>query len=73
MSLSKCFLPFCDHEYVNRGDNAENCQEVAYDFAIKFSEWLIHQDITSREVGFYVNCFGEIVSTKDLLTEFTKL
>ena len=39
-NLEKRFLPFCDHEYANREDNAVNCAEVADEFAIGFAEWL---------------------------------
>ena len=39
MTLADKFKPYCDHEYANREDNAENCVEVAEAFAIAFWEW----------------------------------
>lgn len=39
-SLASRFLPFCDHEYANREDNAENCAEEADKYAIEFVEWV---------------------------------
>lgn len=39
MKLFEKFLPYCDHEYANREDNAWNCEEVADEFAIDFYEW----------------------------------
>lgn len=39
MKLIDKFLPYCDH------DNAENCVDVAKDFAIGFAEWLSDNNI----------------------------
>lgn len=41
MTLRDKFLPFCDNEYANREDNAENCVDVADDYAVEFAEWLM--------------------------------
>ena len=39
MTLAEKFKPFCDHEYANREDNAENCVDIARETAIAFTEW----------------------------------
>jgi hypothetical protein len=72
MELEKRFLPFCDHEYANREDNSFNCVDVADEYAVKFAEWIIRQDITSKGIGFYVNYIGDLVTTKELLELFKR-
>ena len=37
--LEKIFLPYCDHEYANREDNAANSAEEAVAFTIGFVKW----------------------------------
>ena len=69
-NLEKRFLPYCDHEYANREDNAANCAEEAIDIAVLFAEWVLRQDITSRGIGLYVNYVGEIITTKDLFKQY---
>jgi hypothetical protein len=39
---------------------------------IKFSSWILLQDITSRGEGNYVNTDGKIVTVKDLFEQFKK-
>jgi hypothetical protein len=39
MTLKEKFIRYCDHEYANREDNAENCIDLADKFAIEFAEW----------------------------------
>ena len=41
MKLEEQFLPYCDHEYANRLDNAENCVDVANEYITNFNNWLI--------------------------------
>ena len=38
-NLAKRFLPYGDHEYANREDNAANCADEADKYAIEFLEW----------------------------------
>lgn len=64
------FLPFCDHEFANREDNAANCTEISLEISINFSEWLFREHITSIGIGQYVNYTGEIVTTKDLFMKY---
>jgi len=37
---------------------------------VKFSSWILLQDITSRGEGNYVNTYGKIVTVKDLFEQF---
>lgn len=37
--LENIFLPYCDHEFANREDNATNCADEADKYAIEFCEW----------------------------------
>lgn len=68
MKLTDYFLPYCDHEYGNREDNAENCVEVAEDFAIGFSMWLLlNQDY---EIDFEEKDPNEVM--KQLLEIYKK-
>jgi hypothetical protein len=39
---------------------------------VKFSSWILLQDITSRGEGNYVNTNGKIVTVKDLFEQFKK-
>ena len=40
MKLEDKFLPYCDHEYANREDNAANCVDVANEHARHFAQWI---------------------------------
>lgn len=42
MTLEDKFLPYCDHEYGNREDNAANCADVANEHAVSFAAWIIN-------------------------------
>jgi len=70
IKIDKKFLPYCDHEYANREDNAANCTEELIEISISFTEWVLRQDITSRGIGFYVNYIGETITTKDLFKQY---
>jgi len=39
MTLKEKFHPYCDNEFQDKEQNAENCVDVAYEFAIGFAEW----------------------------------
>ena len=49
MTLEQKFLPYCDHEYGNREDNAANCAEEANEYAIDFALWVIKGNISILE------------------------
>lgn len=38
--LEDRFLPYCDHEYANREDNAANCADEANEHAIAFAKYI---------------------------------
>tara|TARA_R110000868_G_scaffold404243_1_gene682197 strand:+ start:555 stop:764 length:210 start_codon:yes stop_codon:yes gene_type:complete len=39
MTLKEQFYPYCDNEYSDKWVSAENCEDVADEFAIGFAEW----------------------------------
>lgn len=68
MDLQKRFLPYCDHEYANREDNAFNCVEVAEEYAVEFSKWLIRKcDFQKHGVWLYK---GMEMTNEELLEIF---
>lgn len=40
MTLKEKFYPYCDNEYYEKWTSAENCEDVADEFAIGFAEWV---------------------------------
>jgi hypothetical protein len=40
MTLLEKFYPYSDNEYSEKWTNAENCEDVADEFAIGFAEWI---------------------------------
>jgi hypothetical protein len=56
MTLKEKFYPYSDNEYSEKWTNAENCEDVADEFAIGFGEWLeklhweIYYNTTAREL-----------------------
>ena len=40
MTLKEKFYPYCDNEYSEKWASAENCEDVADEFAIGFADWL---------------------------------
>lgn len=67
VTLQEQFLPYCDHQFANREDNAVNCIEVAYNFAIGFAEWLRQK--TSQVKGDRYKLYSdfEIYNLQELL------
>ena len=57
--LEKRFLPYCDHEYANRQDNAANCADVADKYAIEFIKWVFEN--TQEFDDLVVNCFQNCI------------
>lgn len=51
MTLKEKFYPYCDNEFQDKEQNAENCVDVAYEFAIGFAEWYEYQLITKGLFG----------------------
>jgi hypothetical protein len=50
MTLKEKFYPYCDNEYSDKWVSAENCEDVADEFAIGFASWFI---LYYREEAFY--------------------
>ena len=44
MTLKEKFYPYCDNEYSEKWVSAENCEDVAEDFAIEFHKWMMLND-----------------------------
>ena len=40
MTLKEKFYPYCDNEYSDKWVSAENCEDVADEFAIGFAEFI---------------------------------
>ena len=69
MTLKEKFYPYCDNEYSEKWASAENCEDVAEDFAIEFGKWLNNQVINSS--GKHHNLLGSSKITQ-LLPIFKK-
>jgi len=41
MKLKEKFYPYSDNEYSEKWTNAENCEDVADEFAIGFAGWFL--------------------------------
>jgi hypothetical protein len=57
-------FPFTSKQYI------KEYAEITEDFAIKFAEWLLWQDITSRGKGNFVCADGVQRTTAELLQIF---
>lgn len=53
--LASRFLPYCDHEYANREDNAWNCEDEADKYAIEFLEWCNNHSDDDWKYGKFRN------------------
>jgi hypothetical protein len=53
--------------------NANQCEQIADDYAIEFAEWLLWQDITSRGKNNFICADGIKRNTKELLQIFKKI
>jgi hypothetical protein len=60
MKITEKFYPYCDNEYQEKWIAAENCEDIADEYAIQFADWLIKNQI------YYFQ------SLKELLKEFKK-
>jgi len=49
MTLKEKFYPYSDNEYSEKWTNAENCEDVADEFAIEFGEYL--DSLTYQDMG----------------------
>ena len=62
MKLKEKFYPYSDNEYSEKWVSAENCEDVADEFAIGFGEYL--DSLTAQDMG--------ILSVKELLEIYKK-
>jgi hypothetical protein len=44
MTLKEKFYPYCDNEYSEKWVSAENCEDIAEEFAIEFHNWMRSND-----------------------------
>jgi len=77
MTLKEKFIGYCDHQYANREDNAENCVEIADDYAIEFAEWMAlsctqMQKILSQKAKYFHLIKRDYFTAKELLEIFKK-
>jgi hypothetical protein len=76
MTLKEKFNPYCDNLFSSKEVNAENCVDVADDYAIEFSEWCASKYMKLHSV--WCPIFGDQrnkdnwKTTKDLLEQFKK-
>ena len=62
MKLKEKFYPYSDNEYSEKWVSAENCEDVADEFAIGFGEYL--DSLTAQDMG--------TLSIKELLIIYKK-
>jgi hypothetical protein len=51
---------------------ADNCEQIADDYAIGFGKWILKQCISPSLNDLYVNDKGDLISVKELLEIFKK-
>jgi hypothetical protein len=64
-NLEKRFLPYCDHEYANREDNAVNCADATYEYMTLFIEWVSKNE-------FNINYYVRLNKTHQIIKQFEK-
>jgi hypothetical protein len=71
MTLKEKFYPYSDNEYSEKWTSAENCEDVADEFAIEFAEWINCKGYKSYSNG-WANFNTKAVSEKELLEIYKK-
>jgi len=72
MKLKEKFYPYCDNEYSDKWVSAENCEDVADEFAIRFAEWTWNKElITVNDCDYFEYKFN-LYTRKELLEIYKK-
>jgi hypothetical protein len=76
MTLLEKFYPYSDNEYSEKWTNAENCEDVADEFAIGFAEWSSFYKDKNRNSKLVMlhakSKYDESYTTKELLEIYKK-